>query len=356
MLTTRLNSPFPLNSRKRRQLTLAMSLCLGLWVQIVQEVDADSFPVFTEFQMLEGIYEPSAAEQMPDGRVFVVEDKISHSLAILTILDNGSFEVERLDAKTFFAPILDKKDPQIPDDLEGIAVDDEGFVYIITSHSRESDGLVYPQREQLIRFKLDGSKPKKMAAYSNLKADIAARYALFAESAEVTDVKNKGGFNIEGIAFDKDKKSMLVGFRSPQSDGKAVLVTVENPKDLFVEGAKAKIGEKMTLLDMKNNGVRGIGYDPKLDGYLIISGPMSRDRSLDFGLWFWNGKSGHDVIPVEIPGADNVLNRGECVTSIRRNDQELVLLIRDDGKRKRKKKKYANYIFLTYGQLEMENQ
>ena len=57
-------------------------------------------------------------------------------------------------------------------------------------------------------------------------------------------------------------------------------------------------------------------------------------------------------ISVGIPGADDALNRGECVSPIRGEDRELVLLIRDDGKKK--KEKYAHYIFLTYDQLEIE--
>ncbi len=58
------------------------------------------FPIFSEFHEIKGIYEPSAAEQLPDGRVFVVEDEMAHAVAILTIQGDGSFEVERLDADT----------------------------------------------------------------------------------------------------------------------------------------------------------------------------------------------------------------------------------------------------------------
>lgn len=352
MIATVTSFRFPKQSRHGISVAAAFLVLLALPSLYSKTAAAESFPVFDEFRELPGIYEPSAAEQMPDGRVFVVEDEIEHSVAILTIKDDGTFGVERLDAQKFFQPILDGKDAQVPEDFEGIAVDDEGFVYIITSHSREEDGVVYPHREQLVRFKLDGNEPKEMGVYGDLKSDIASKHSLLAESAEITDVKNEGGFNIEGIAFDKDKKRLLVGFRSPQSDGKAVLVSVENPKELFEGDAKAEIGDEMFLLDMKDNGVRGIAYDPKLDGYLLISGPTSRDRTLNFNLWFWGGKAGDEAIPVGIPGADDALNRGECVSPIRGDDRELVLLIRDDGKKK--KEKYAHYIFLTYDQLEIE--
>ena len=333
---------------KRASLLFAIALIAAI------QGCAQPLPEFTEFRELEGIYEPSAAEQMPDGRIFVVEDEVAHSLAIISIQPDGTFTVERLDPEVVFAALADEDSPGIPEDLEGIAVDDDGFVYIITSHSRETDGKNYPRRDKLVRFKVDGTRFTEMAAYDNLKADIAARHPFLAKSAEVVNVKEEGGFNIEAIAFDKDKKKLIVGFRSPQQDGKAILVTIENPQEIFEKDVAAKIGEEMIQFDMKDNGVRGMAYDPRLDGYLIISGPTSRDRTLNFGLWFWDGKSGSGVVPVTIPGAADAINRGECVTPIRWNGNERVLLIRDDGKKSKKKEMNANYMFLTYDQLKME--
>lgn len=312
---------------------------------------AETFPVFSAFRQIEGIYEPSAAQQMPDGRIFVVEDEMEHSLAILSIQGDGTFAVERLDPQAVFAPILAAPHAEIPEDFEGIAVDDEGFLYLITSHSREVDGKVDARREQLVRFKVAGTQCTDMAVYGNLKADIAARHPVLRQSADVVDVKQAGGLNIEGIAFDKDKKTLLIGFRSPVSEGKAVLVTLDNPKDIFTTGVEAEIGADLILLDLQDNGVRGMVYDPTLDGYLIISGPVSRDRTLNFGLWLWHGEPGKAAVPVGIPGPANAINRGECISPVVWQDTHKVLLIRDDGKKK--KERGAHYMFLTYDQLNI---
>jgi hypothetical protein len=188
-----------------------------------------------------------------------------------------------------------------------------------------------------------------MVAYGNLKSDIAAAHPLLAESTAITDVKNAGGFNIEGLSFDRDERAMLIGFRSPQADGKAVLVRLENPRDLFESGARAVIGPEMILLDMKGDGVRGMAYDPRLEGFLIISGPTSRARSLNFGLWFWNGEAENEPVPIEVPVPATAIRRGEGVSPIRWNGNDLVLLVRDDGNRK--KDKNAHYMFLTYDQI-----
>lgn len=335
----------------RSRLSSVCSSLIGSLLLAPCVAAADPFPLFTEFRQVEGIYEPSAAQQMPDGRIFVVEDEIEHSIAIISIQEDGTFAVQRLDPAVVFAAISDGADAEIPEDLEGIAVDDEGFVYIITSHSREDDGVAYPRREKLVRFKVEGDQFTEMAAYSNLKTDIAAKHPLLAQSTEITDVKNEGGLNIEGIAFDKNKDKLLVGFRSPLSDGKAVLVTVENPKSLFDEGAEAEIGEEMILLDFDDNGVRGMVYDPTLNGYLLISGPVNRDRTLNFRLWFWSGTPGEEAVPVHIPGPVDAINRGECVSPIVWQDKEMLLLIRDDGKKK--KERGAHYIFLNYDQVLM---
>ena len=313
----------------------------------------DSFPVFTGFQEVEGLYEPSAAEQMPDGRIFVVEDEVAHSVAILTIREDGTFDVERLKPKHFFKPV---SEDGIPEDFEGSATDNDGYVYITTSHSRETDGKAYPHREKLIRFKMEGNEAVEMAVYGDLVADILAAHPDALESLRAINVKEENGFNIEGIAFDRNKEKLLIGFRSPQDYGKAVLLTVENVKDMFEQGSKAVIGEESVVLDLKDSGVRGMAYIPKLDGYLIISGPTSRDRSINFGLWFWSGKSEDQAVKVSIPGPDNAINLTECVSPIQFAGKELVLLVRDDGKKKKKSTRNAHYMFLTYEQLKFDGQ
>jgi hypothetical protein len=310
------------------------------------------FPVFTGFQRLDGVYEPSAAEQMPDGRIFVVEDEIDTSLAILSIEPDGGFRVARLDAAAVLSVAAEEDPVAVPEDFEGVAIDGDGWVYVVTSHSRESDGAEHPRRNQLLRFRVEGDELSRIQRYGDLKSDIAAKHPLLAKSVATLDVKNEGGFNIAGIAFDEDGDSLLVGFRSPLDEGgRAVLVGIRNPREIFDEGEKAEIDDDLVTLDLHDSGVRGIVWDPELDGYLIIAGPVSRDRTLDFSLWFWSGEGDEAARAVTIPGPPEAINRSECVSSVRVNGKRKLLLIRDDGKRK--KKKGAHYIFLDYDQLSV---
>ena len=82
------------------------------------------------FKPLTGIFEPSAIQQLPDGRFLVVEDEKSHPLSLVTIGSDGSVDSAALTAGLFqmFSGFWKL------DDLEGLALDRAGFVYGITSH------------------------------------------------------------------------------------------------------------------------------------------------------------------------------------------------------------------------------
>ena len=76
------------------------------------------------FQPLTGIYEPSAIQQLPDGRFLVVEDERSHPLSLVTIGADGGVDSMSLTAGLFqmFSGFWKL------DDLEGLALDSAGFV------------------------------------------------------------------------------------------------------------------------------------------------------------------------------------------------------------------------------------
>lgn len=44
------------------------------------------------------------------------------------------------------------------DDLEGIATDRAGFIYAVTSHSRDDDGDEKTSRDKLVRFRIEGDR------------------------------------------------------------------------------------------------------------------------------------------------------------------------------------------------------
>ncbi|WP_053857107.1 ExeM/NucH family extracellular endonuclease, partial [Halomonas sp. A3H3] len=105
------------------------------------------------------------------------------------------------------------------------------------------------------------------------------------------------GINIEGAVFIGD--SLYLGLRSPQDDGFAQLVPVENVIDLVSgEANEASFGDPLRL-DLDGRAVRSI--EPAGDeGYLILAGPVNDDDDVGFGLYLWDG----DYAVREIDGPD----------------------------------------------------
>ena len=100
------------------------------------------------FQPLTDLYEPSAIQQLPDGRFLVVEDEKDHSFSLVTLSASGNVSSKSLGPGWFHggAPIWKL------DDLEGLALDGLGHLYAITSHSRDDDGDEQKSREKAGAF------------------------------------------------------------------------------------------------------------------------------------------------------------------------------------------------------------
>lgn len=71
------------------------------------------------FAPLPEIYEPSAIQQLPDGRFLVAEDEVAHPFSLLTITNAGSSSRRPLLAQSAEG---DAGLPQL-DDLEALAID-----------------------------------------------------------------------------------------------------------------------------------------------------------------------------------------------------------------------------------------
>ena len=106
------------------------------------------------FQPLTGLYEPSAIQQLPDGRFLVVEDEKDHSFSLATLSASGDASSKSLGPAWFHGgePIWKL------DDLEGLALDGAGYLYAVTSHSRDDDGDEQKGREKLARFRIEKDK------------------------------------------------------------------------------------------------------------------------------------------------------------------------------------------------------
>jgi hypothetical protein len=296
------------------------------------------------FQPLTGIYEPSAIQQLPDGRFLVVEDEKSHPLSLVTIGADGSVDSEALTPGLFqlFSGFWKL------DDLEGLALDRVGFVYGITSHSRDDDGDEKKSREKLVRFRVEGRRLVDPKVVAGLKQALTMRHAVLAAAAQARDVKGSGGLNIEALEISPDQRRLLIGFRSPLRDGRALIASVENPAAIFESDEAPRIAPLLEELDLGGHGIRGLSYVPTMDAYLVIGGPASREPD-DFDLWRWSGEPGAPAHRVTLPCLRS-FEKAEGVSPAIVGGMERIVIVSDDGDRDAGRS--ASYLLLDPAQLQ----
>ncbi len=298
-----------------------------------------------EFVPFTGLYEPSAIQQLPDGRFLVVEDEKVHPFSLVTIAADG---------KVSSTPLLppEQGDDAVwkLDDLEALAIDPTGFVYALTSHSRSGSGKVKKARDKLVRFRVEGGRMAAHSLVRELKPALVAAHPVLAAAAEITDVKAQGGLNTEALEIGADGQRLFVGFRSPLIEGRAIIACVENLAAIFEADETPRIAPALIALDLGGDGIRGMATVPALGGHLIISGPVGRQQ-VPFHLWFWSGRADEPARRVRV-GDRQGFEHAEGVTPAVIDGQSRIVIVSDDGSREQGR--YAHYLMLDVAELVIE--
>ena len=312
----------------------------------LQTASVDTYAVFH----FDNIYESSGAQQLPDGRILVVEDEKSRAFSVITATSDGVFDEQNLfDGSVPQAPRVKKTLAKV-NDLEGVAIGQEGYIYAITSFSRNRKALRSPNREKLIRFKLQGDQITDLAVFGKLRESLDQATG-WNKSVDLLD-PDAGGLNIEALGFDRTKSRLMIGFRSPLVDNKAMIMTIDNPAAIFDQNAQPHIADQVAYLDLDGEGIRSLVYDSRLKGYLIASGaPGKRNKKLPSKLWFWDGDIDHEAREISAPGLSDLKNI-EGVTPVTISGEREILVMSDDGKVR--KHKPAHYMLFSYDTLEMQ--
>jgi Protein of unknown function (DUF3616) len=273
-----------------------------------------------------GICDASAAVAVGQDMFIVASDEDN----VLRLYRRGEPNVKQ----SFPLDSLLKPDPENPEaDLEGAARIGED-VYWIGSHGQNKNGKDRPSRLRLFATRVtvqDGKvalRPVGMP-YTSLRDDLIAapqlaKYDLSAAANSAPEAP--GGFNIEGLAATPDDR-LLVGFRNPITRGMALLVPIENPKEI-VEGKMAKIGMPIEL-PLEGRGIRSIEFSQERNGYVLIAGP--HDDTGTFALYTWSGQPG------EQPEMLTNVNLGSLspeAVLFEPGDKASVQVFSDDGGRK----------------------
>ena len=267
-----------------------------------------------------GMCEASAAVAVGKDRFLVANDEDN----VLRL-----YQADKPEAAPIDLPIalkLEEADKGI--DLEG-AAEVDGTVYWTTSHSRTKKGKIKSDRFQFFRGKVKqvGGKTSFEVTGSSgrLMKDLLTQIppALGLDDLKTKEdeelAPEKKGTNIEGLAA-WGKGQLLIGFRNPVPNGKALLIPLENPAEV-IKGTKARFGSAIQL-DLGGLGIRSI---ERLESgaYLIVAGSSGSEGK--FRLYRWS--SGH--APEEVKGADLTGIGPEAIVVF--PGRQEILLLSDDG-------------------------
>lgn len=238
--------------------------------------------------------------------------------------------IARLDVTAFLAGGEEK---DLEADIEGAAMLGNR-IYWVGSHGRSSKGNKRPMRRRLfattVRETTQGVKLATVGRpYTTLLDDMLACPALQRFHLEVAATRAPeadGGLNIEGLATTLDG-ALLVGFRNPVPDGRALIVSIANPTQVVDGKARAEVSLAAEL-DLGGRGIRALEFVLATRTYLIVAGSSNDTR--DFAMYHWAGTA--DAVPerLRVNGLDD-LNPEELMISGSDPLGLLVDLFSDDG-------------------------
>lgn len=192
-------------------------------------------------------------------------------------------------------------------DIEGASrVQNSPLSYWITSHGRNKKGKIKEDRYRLFGLLLEAGPSSAPTLrpmgqpYRHLVQDMlesaswerptqavldALTAATRLSESELEELAPKvRGLNIEGLATSPDDNRLLIGFRNPLIDGKALIVDLLNPEEVLYGRGGARFGEGI-LLDLGGLGIRAIEYSPLHGAYLIVAGPVGTEGPSSLAIW-----------------------------------------------------------------------
>lgn len=273
-----------------------------------------------------GMCDASAAVALSDRLFAVASDE--DSVIRVYARDKPGAPVQSINLASFLD--LDPRSPE--SDLEGAArIGDR--VYWITSHGRNRSGRARLSRRRFFAtdIRIDpgtGKVALKMAGRpcEDLIEVLARdpRLAAFRlADASALEPKAPGALNIEGLSA-MPEGGLLIGFRNPIPNGKALLVPLVNP-GAVVQGKAPQLGDPL-LLDLDGLGIRDMAF---WEGrYLIIAGPYDGRGESRLFSWFGDPSTPHPVKHARLKGLNP-----EAIIFYPDKGWDDVQILSDDGKR-----------------------
>jgi hypothetical protein len=280
--------------------------------------------VVLEERVFAGMCDASGAVSLSASQLIAADDEDN----VLRVYDVDAGGAPRWSAdlsEALDVPLKGKKQPRHPEvDLEA-ATRIDGRAYWMTSHGRNPKGKL---KEERLRF-FATTLPERdtidvVGAYDRLLDDLVADARLdgfaLAAAAELPP-KEPGGLNIEGLTATPDGE-LLIGFRNPIPEGRALVIPLRNGAAL-VEGSAtaAELGDPI-LLDLGGQGIRSLSW--WRGRYLIVAGDPA-EGGVSW-LYTWDGRGAPERVELD-------LSRHNPEGFFSPEDRDEIMLLSDDGSR-----------------------
>ncbi len=287
-----------------------------------------------------GASDASAAVAISDD-MFIVADDENNVLRVYRA-DKPGLPVSSYDLTGFLG--IDPEHPEA--DIEGATMIGSR-IYWITSHGRNKDGKMRPNRYRFFATEVrvnDGNvtvrpvgTPCKTLVHELLKTRTASVLGLDEATRFDADLKKKDreklapkedGLNIEALSGSPDGKIIYIGFRNPRASrgSRAIVVPLRNA-DRVIEQREVPIFGEPILWDLAGLGIRSMEYC-RFDGaYFIVAGSFDEDD--EYALYRWSGQRNAPPVKVRVFSSDKSKFTPEALVPFENSGR--FLLLSDDG-------------------------
>jgi len=292
-----------------------------------------------------GASDASAAVAVTED-MFIVADDENNTLRVYKT-NKGGLPLLSYDMTEFLGI-----EPEYPEaDIEGATMIGRR-IYWITSHGRNKDGKMRPNRYRFFAttVKVENGNvtinpvgtPCKTLIHSLVKTETMHHLGLD-KATQFNEIEltkkerqrlapKEEGLNIEGLCASADGKTIYIGFRNPRpvdrvtSHKKALVVPLNNPKQVIEDSEAPIFGEPMSW-DLAALSIRSMEYSHFHKAYFIIAGDA--DESPNYALYRWSGEKEKGPVLVRELGQSNFTP--EALITFKNSNKFFVLS--DDGTR-----------------------
>ncbi len=237
-------------------------------------------------------YNASDIVQLADSRFLFCDNNTNDALFELDLTPEG-----RKRGRLIRRP-LQGIAPDAVDDIEDMAlVEDGGRRYLFITSSmhvkKASDDSLFVPPSGVLRVKINQNDSLSAENMPGFRDWLISAYPKLAASGKARP--KDGGLNIEGLAWDKRRRALLFGLRTPAPGGKPLILPVK-VKDIdgpwTTKNLEALPPIYLTVdPTSEERGIRGLYNERDRDSFLVIVGKGIHHAEAPYSLYEWNGEN-----------------------------------------------------------------